>query len=116
MRNEQTQAAHLDVVEQLGEAPVHVGLDLGQGLHAQTGHHVHHRALPFYPAEVLGQEDEDERRDEVVHALHVAGRRVADCPHVQDALHEALDRVLVEERQLGLRAGKVHLDLPQDLL
>ncbi len=41
-------------------------------------------ALTF--ADELGQEDDEEGCDEIVDALDVAGRRVADRPDVQDAL------------------------------
>lgn len=42
--------------------------------------------------DVLKDVDNEERRDEVVDALHVAAGRVADSPDEQDTLKDLTDR------------------------
>ena len=48
---------------------------------------------------VLFQEDEEERRDEIVDALNVARRRMADRPNVQDPLEDLLHIRQIRQRQ-----------------
>jgi hypothetical protein len=91
----------LYAVEQTREAPERVGLDgrahaLGQQRHVRL---LRIRLCGAAPSagdgarraadartEIRRQEDLEERRREVVDALHVAARRVADRPDVEDAL------------------------------
>ena len=102
----------LYVVEQFGEAPVGVRLDALKDIFRRfEGDDV--------AAEGVGDEGghahEQDGREEVVDALHVAGGGVADGPDVQDALHDALDGRLLEERRVGRGARQVDLDLAHRL-
>ena len=60
---------------------------------------------------VLLQEDEEEGRDEVVDALHVARGRVADRPDVQDPLEDLLRETA---RPVGDRTLSLSDDHDQD--
>ena len=62
------------------------------------------------------EEDKIEGRDEVVDALHVAARRVAQRPYVQDALERALHLGVPEELHRRRSARHVDEDLMEHLL
>ena len=88
----------LNRVDELREAPVCVGLHLielllRESVHINLGH------LPI-ARKVLREEGEVKGRDQVVDALHVATRGVAQRPNVEDALCAGGERepILGEER------------------
>jgi len=56
--------------------------------------------------QVRREEDHEERRDQVVDALHVARRRVAERPDVQDALERAPHRLGLEDARRGRAAAR----------
>jgi hypothetical protein len=65
---------------------------------------------------VVGQENGEKRRHEVVHALHIAAAGVPNGPHIQDAFHHRLHDGLLEQRQAWRRAGDINLDLHSKLI
>ena len=58
----------------------------------------------------------EEGRDEIVDALNVAARRMADRPDVEDALERALGGVVGPKRDTRIGAGHVDVDLVPDRL
>ena len=62
-------------------------------------------ARPAHLRQVRREEDHEEGRDEVVDALHVPGRRVAERPDVKDALERAPHRLGLEDARGGRAAA-----------
>jgi hypothetical protein len=106
----------LDVVHEFRQAPVRVGFHVHQRSRFQRGHvAAQHGRDAGARRRVLLRRDEQQRGQQVVHALHVPRGRVPDGPNVQNTFHRPLDLGLLEKGHVGARAGQVDLDLPQRL-
>lgn len=70
-----------------------------------------HAAFDVVVRDIAAEEDLPERGDEIVDALYVAARWVADRPDVEDAFEGALCGFVAVELEVGTRTGDVDGDL-----
>lgn len=113
----------MNAVDELGQAPITVRLDVGQYLRIDR---VDVCCLDVAVCEWLArdmhcgywlrtnelrEEHGDERRDEVVDALHVTTRGVSNGPNVQHAVQHLLNVRVLKDGHIGVRARYVRANL-----
>mmetsp|Transcript_13720 Transcript_13720/g.32641 ORF Transcript_13720/g.32641 Transcript_13720/m.32641 type:complete len:300 (+) Transcript_13720:284-1183(+) len=105
----------LNAGEEIGQAPVRIGLHLKQLV---VGDVVHNFALEdvVIIVAVGTEKDRYQRCGQVVDALDVAAGRVAAGPNVQQPAEGLSQPIVPKERNVGSRTGHIHQHLAEGLL